>query len=263
MPKWRDFEVACTDFLNQKFGDYAVFNHVGGENSNISDIKVNTNSGHEFYMEVKYCPAQCGQFVLFPDAENCIFKYSPENETPINEYSSKIIRYFNRHFDYYKDVSTTGKNIDMINNNEVFKEWIIHTYKMKGIRFIISNEFIIIPIDKFDKYFDISANYRIKRSGSSIVGKNSVPRILSHISSSNYDIMNSREDGGRLYIESNSNLDKQRFTINCYEYMFSVRDSEYEVRKLSNTRNANIIFSIQLKPHTKGYRDKDFIKSLR
>lgn len=50
---------------------------------------------------------------------------------------------------------------------------------------------------------------------------------------------------------------------NGYEYMFSQRGSEYEIRKLSNTFNANVIFSIDLKPTINGANENRFIAYLR
>jgi len=44
--------------------------------------------------------------------------------------------------------------------------------------------------------------------------------------------------------------------------MFSLRGNEYELRKLSNTYNANVIFSIKQKS-SRGLNDEDFIRYLK
>ena len=54
-------------------------------------------------------------------------------------------------------------------------------------------------------------------------------------------------DNKKLYLKASKNLHDKRFILNGYEYMISQRNDEYEVRQLSNTYNANVIFSISLK----------------
>ena len=75
MERWEEFEIQCTEYLNQKFGAYANFIHQGGANSTVSDILVHTNTGNSFYMDVKHSPAQCGQFVLLPDLRDCLISF--------------------------------------------------------------------------------------------------------------------------------------------------------------------------------------------
>ena len=73
----------------------------------------------------------------------------------------------------------------------------------------------------------------------------------------------SRIDGDKLFIESNTSLHNTRFILQQYEYMFSQRGDEYEIRKLSNTYNANVIFSIKQKNRTAGLSDTEFINHLK
>lgn len=48
-------------------------------------------------------------------------------------------------------------------------------------------------------------------------------------------------------IESNQDLDKFKFKVQSFDYMFRRKvDNIYRVRKLSNTQNSNVIFSVQL-----------------
>ena len=60
---------------------------------------------------------------------------------------------------------------------------------------------------------------------------------------------------------STRNLHDVRFVLDGYEYMFSIRDDKYEIRKLSNTFNANVIFSI-FKKNQKGLTDAEFRAAL-
>lgn len=260
---WKDFEENCTNHLNSEFGKYASFEHEGGSDSTKPDIRVVTQSGNTFYIDAKHSPAQCGQFVLLPDVESRTFVYSKQNLTQINSYAIEIIEHMNSDFDEFKEAGTAGKEILLNNGSVIFTNWIINTYKNKGTRYFITNKYTILPVEKFSEYFNVTAKYRIKRSGSSKVGKSNMSSVLSYIDTNNYPIQSSRCDGGKLFVVSNKHIHNHRFILNSYEYMFSLRDSEYEIRKLSNTFNANVIFSITLKTNKNGMSSEQFIQALR
>ncbi len=260
---WEDFEINCTELLNRKFGDYASFKHEGGSDSTVPDIKVTTKSGRVFYIEAKHSPAQCGQFVLLPDIGSRTFIYSHQNTTRINTYAKRIMEHMNTQFDDFKEAGTAGKDIIMNNGSEIFSNWIIETYENKGTRYFITNNFTILPIERFSEYFNVSAKYRVKRSGSSSVGKSNVSNVLRYIKSHGYVIESIRENGGKLFVESYQQLHNQRFLLCGHEYMLSLRDSEYEIRKLSNTFNANVIFSINFKNIINGVKADEFIRALK
>lgn len=263
MSNWIEFEIECTNYLNKKFGAYAHFTHQGGADSTVSDILAETNHGNSFYIDAKHSPAQCGQFVLLPDISSGIFKYSNQNSKRINIYAEKIINYMNTQFDGFREAGTTGKDIDMQNGSSIFSDWIIQTYKEKGTEFFITNNYTILPIKRFNEYFDVTAKYRIKRSGSGSVGKSHLIPVLNYIESHNYSITGSRIESQKLFVTSDKNLHNLRFILGKYEYMFSQRDTEYEIRKLSNTYNANVIFSIKQIDGIPGMSDEDFIHSLK
>ncbi|HOA80551.1 MAG TPA: hypothetical protein PKK61_05740 [Defluviitaleaceae bacterium] len=262
MSIWEDFEIDCTDYLNKAFGEYAYFIHQGGSDSTAPDILVKTNKGTSFYIEAKHCPAQCGQFVLLPDVKSSTFIYSRLNASPINIYAKQIIDHMNTQFDEYKEAGTAGKDIIMKNGSEIFSNWIIDTYKNSGVLYFITNNYTILPIERFSEYFNVSAKYRVKRSGSSNVGKNNISNVLRFINSQDYDIEDTRINGDKLFVVSTKSLHNKRFILRGYEYMFSLRDSEYEIRKLSNTFNANVIFSINLKSNKNGIGADEFIRAL-
>ena len=259
---WQDFEKNCTDYLNTEFREYASFKHEGGSDSTTPDIRVTTKSGNIFYIDAKHSPAQCGQFVLIPDVTSGTFIYSQKNSTQINSYAIKIMEYMNAKFNEFKEAGTAGKEILLNNGSNVFTNWIINTYRNKGTHYFITNNYTILPIEKFSDYFNVTAKYRVKRSGSSSVGKRNMPIVLYYIKSNNYPIQSTRSDGGKLFVVSNRQIHNQRFILNGYEYMFSLRDSEYEIRKLSNTFNANVIFSINLKTTKNGLTSDAFIQAL-
>lgn len=266
MALWKDFELNCTTHLNKNFGKYAGFIHQGGADSTVPDILVRAVSGHVFYIEAKHSPAQCGQFVLLPNVETHSFEYSKQNVTRINKWSETIINYMNKYFDEFREAGTSGKDIILDNDQYIFSNWIIDYYKNKNVKFFITNDYNIVPIERFFDYFEISAKYRIKRSGSSNIGKTRIDfyaELLSNNEAHNYKITHVRIEGEKLFVSSDRELHNRRFIDKHHEYMFSARGGEYEVRRLSNTYNANVIFSIKLKNHIKGLSDKDFINRLR
>lgn len=258
MEKWEQFEIDSTKYLNDNYGNKAIFIHQGGADSTVPDIKVQTKAGKCYYIEAKHCPAQCGQFVLIPNLKTLTFDYSSKNISKINDYSRKIMSVMNSDFDAFKEAGTSGKSIIFDGDQEVYAAWIIDIYKSKGVKYIITNNYSILPIDDFSKAFDVSAKYRIKRSGSSSVGKSKINAIKNHLIS-NYPISSCRNDGDKLFVKSTSDLHNYRFILDGTEYMISSRGDEYEIRRLSNTFNANVIFSISLKTSYVFSKYVDFI----
>lgn len=263
MAVWEKFEYDCTDYLNSKFGAYASFVHEGGSDSTVPDIKVKTKSGKVFYMDVKHCPAQCGQFVLLPNLATRSFEYSRLNATTVNRYARMIMDHMDASFEEFKEAGTSGKDIIMPNGPSIFADWIVHTYKNKGAEYFITNNYTIVPIDRFLDFFTVTAKYRIKRSGSSSVGKSNLAAVSRHIQNGGYGVTSMRTDDSKLFVTSTRYIHNTRFIINGTEYMFSERGNEYEIRKLSNTFNANVIFSIDLKTTRGSISDADFIRLLK
>ncbi len=245
MSIWEDFEIQCTNYLNKTFGKKANFIHQGGTNSTTSDILVCRQDGYKYFFEIKHCPAQFGQFVLIPNLQTKTFDYSPLNVTPCNKFAKTIMDIMNKDFDNFKEAGTTGKNISFPNAQTVFTNWITTNYVKKNVKFIITNNYKILPLEDFGNAFDVSAKYRIKRSGSSSIGKNNIQLVKNHLIK-NYDINSIDILKDKLFIISNCNLHNKRFIINGNEFMFSNRGESYEIRKLSNTFNANVIFSIEI-----------------
>ena len=261
MAEWLAFEVQCTRHLNDKFGHLATFRHLGGEDSTVSDIEVKPKRGGKFFMDAKMTPAQCGQFVLLPNVSRGCFVFSDRNKTRLTPQVQAIIDHMNTDFEAYKEAGTAGKDIDLNDGGKVFCDWIVSTYLQKGTEFFITNGYTILPIRDFAKHFDVTATYRVKRSGSASVGTRKAPSIIQYIKSKNYPISKYCTEDDKLFVYSSSYLHDKRFVFGDYEYMFSARGDRYEIRKLSNTFNANVIFSIYKKP-AKGLTDEEFAKVL-
>lgn len=261
MAQWLKFEEESTNYLNRKFGDCASFCHLGGEDSTVPDIRVTTNTGRTFYMDAKLAPAQCGQFVLLPSIANGYFVFSDRNKTDLTPQVQAIIHHMNADFETYKEAGTAGREIDLKDGGKTFYQWIISTYLQKGSEFFITNEYTILPLRDFPKHFDVTATYRVKRSGSAAVGKGNLPRVIQQIKNGQYPVDRLATEGSKLFVYSSQNLHNQRFILGGFEYMFSARDDKYEIRKLSNTFHANVIFSI-FKKDQQGLTDAEFRAAL-
>ena len=72
---------------------------------------------------------------------------------------------------------------------------------------------------------------------------------------------NMKYDFVELDIISNEELNKMKISGKKYDYFLKKYDNtsnnKYEVRKLSNTKNANVIFSIKLLPYSIEQQAKD------
>lgn len=262
MKNWEKFELDCVEYLNQQYDKYAVFRHEGGCDSTISDIIVNTYTGNTFYIEVKSESSQCGQFVLIPNINTACFEYSKKNAKPINDYTKIIMNHINNSYEDYIKAGSKGKNIDFPNNENIFSQWIIDYYSKKNVKFFISKNFHLVPIEEFSNYFYVSATLRTKKSGSKDVGKKSIELVLNYLTN-HYKILNHRVDSDKLFIKSEQNLDKNVFSLDGDNYMFSLSNDEYRIRKLSHTNNYNVIFSIKYKENMQGLLKTDFISYLQ
>lgn len=264
MDKWEEFEIAWTEFLQKTYGDLAYFERMGGSNSTKPDILVRTKRGSEFFIETKMCPAQCGQFVLIPDDKSRTFKYSEKNETPINEFAKQIMTFMDRYYDSFKNAGTAGKAIEFDDMETVFANWVMKIYGDEDVEIFATNDRLLVPLKDFPKFFNVTAKYRIKRSGSGHVGSVHMEEVINYINNHySYESYRKTSDG-HLFYKSKKNLHNERFDIGEHEFMFSYREDEFEIRKLSNTYNANVIFSIRLKPTIgNGMSREEFQKYLK
>ncbi len=240
------FEIKCYDYLTKKYGN--IFLHKGGMDSTKSDIEVIKNGSIDFYIEAKDSTAQSGQFVLIPDEKTKTFKFSSRNKSKSNKSTDSIINYMNKDFDRFNKAGKAGQSLNI--NTNVFSTWIIKHYKEKKVKYVISsyeNNYIILPIEKFAEYFDISATYRIKKSGSGKPAKKDISKIEKTISNTYKSPKFSYRDK-KMLVTISGEVSEENFKIDTYTYYLSKQsDNLYEVRRLSNTYNMNVIFSIQTK----------------
>ncbi len=241
------FETRCYEYLKNVYQTKnADFYHEGGMDSTKSDIAVIKNGKIDFYIEAKDSLAQSGQFVLLPNEDTETFVFSPRNKSKPNEMTDIIIHYMNRHFHRFNNAGTSGQSLNISTN--VLADWIIEHYRNKNVKYVIScdRDYVIFPIRKFKQYFNIVANYRIKKSGSNKPAQKDIA-IIKQCIKNYYNTAEFAQEGKKLYVEITEPLTTDKFVLGKYTYYLSEQNAnEYEVRKLSNTYNMNVIFSIEL-----------------
>lgn len=260
---WKEFEKSSAEYLSniKVFEGIAEFTHIGSSDSTTSDILVQTNKSR-FFIEVKKSKAQCGQFVLFPNEQTKKFEFSTKNKTPLNKASQTIIDYMNANYEKFEKAGTKGVDITFDNCNKVFEQWILEAAKQKNVLFYMTKGYTILPVNDISKYFEITAKYRIKKSGSSNAGKQNIETLTNVIKAMDNDWQNIEAKGPKLFVQTSDDIDKKSFQFNGKMYMFAKRKDKYEVRKLSDTRNANVIFSIKYNGK-KGLPKEVFAKFLK
>ena len=245
---WEIHEKECYQYLRTTFGQDAEFIHHGGSDSTISDIQVRTKNGQSFWIECKSPQAQSGQFVAIP--KDGRFYFSERNKSLPNEISEFIINIMNRDFYKYSNAGTAGIGLDI--NSDIFAYWIKNMYKNKGVKYFITHsttgKYVILPLDDISRYYSIGATFRAKKSGSSNVAKSSQEMVAQRIVESLNVSASQIEYGVKMRVDSPLIADKQKIEINGYVYMFSkTPDGCFVIRRLSNTNNLNVIFSVSLK----------------
>lgn len=164
----------------------------------------------------------------------------------------------------YKNFCKVGrKGIPVQVDSTILYGLVNDFYTAKKVKFFMTEgkDIIIFPLEKLSDYFFIEAFYRRKTRGSSEPNEiNNNTDIIHGLSEEN--ISGSVEYiniGGkkRCFLHSNENLNKRRMI--CEEYTYQFKDNQYskkisknkanvfEVRRLSNTSNPNVICQLSLK----------------
>lgn len=270
--KWKKFEKECYKQLENLYSGICNLEAYGQSDSTKADIKIITKNNNEFFIEVKDKKSQCCQFVLFPNEENRCFDFSYKNRVPLTENCKSIIEYMNNNFDYYKKVSKKGLPINV--NKEILYGLVNDFYTVKNVKFFMTKgkEYIIFPINKFSEYFDIEALYRKKKSGSSEPNeKNNNNEIINLLNDEKIDYCLEYvkvDKKTRCFIHMNQNFAEIRLIGDYYTYLFKDNDYSqmlqkeksyvFELRRLSNTSNPNVICQLTLK---KDIQEQEYLKS--
>ena len=253
MKPGEQFELESLEYLIKNFEREGVeFIHHNTADSTGSDIEVFINGHSKFFIEAKDTAAQSGQFVLLPDDVSRTFVFSPRNKSLPNKMTELMIAYMNEDYDRFKEAGTSGEVLDI--DQEIFTQWIIGHYKDKKVKYIISkrNRMLICPIEKFGDYFEVSAKFRIKQSGSREPSGKYINNVIAALKEkfNITDVYKQTVNGKKkLFANAPANLSKVRFELGNYTYYLSPQADKglFEVKQLSNTRNKNVIFSINVK----------------
>lgn len=199
------FEEDITKWLNDTYGKtYNLeFKHMGGSNSTVSDIFIKVKSADNAngcYIECKMARAQAAHITLDEVREGDVvvgYKYSGSaNENDKDDQDgltaiNVLVKYINERFKYiskshpylkfgeaYADMDTDGEDEFEVNNKAVqenFDKAIIRHYRKKNVKFVASgksgSEPKIFKLENFAANFNISATFRVLRSGSRDVSK--------------------------------------------------------------------------------------------
>lgn len=247
------FELECLNYLIKNFETKNItFKNNNIYDSTKSDIEVIMNGISKFYIEVKDSKAQSGQFVLLSDDKNKKFIFSPRNKDVPNKFTNKIISQMNKHFEKYNLAGTSPQTINI--NSNLLMKWIVTHYKNRNVKYVISkkSEIFICPIEKFSKYFNVRANFRIKKSGSTEPSYKDFKDITDILRNkfNIIDIYVKTVNGKKkIFVKAPMPFSKIKFNFKNYNYYFSPQNQEshFEIKKLSNTNNRNVIFTIETK----------------
>ncbi len=252
---WKICEKECFEYLKKNFSsEKFTFEADGGSDSTKSDILLKKNGIQCFFIESKMQQAQCGQFVV--RQEESRFVNSENNRHQKNLVEDVIIDKMNENFDKYANPGTGGKNLNL--DKSYFYEWIYNFYKSKDVKYFIvervvgennlsPNNFVIFPIQHFHKYFDVTGTYRVKKSGSTHPSQTNVLEIESCLNEEKISHSKINFKNDKAFIKLPGKMEKFQLQGIKYDYQFNPVDNHiFEIRRLSNTNNANVIFSISL-----------------
>lgn len=250
------FEKECAEYLNKKYGGKGLsFINQGGSDSNAPDIIIKRNGTTINNIEVKMDGAQCSQFVLKPDEASRKFIYSSRNRPPKPSNSSlAIMKEMEKDFDKHKTPSPAELGFP----KALYRDRIVDYYvNFKSSKFFMtkdssSGKYIIFPTENVSEYFDITACFRYKPSGSHNPKDDEIARSIVLIEKAGLRVKGQRkvkkdakEDYTDLLIEG-----ARKDVIKIEEpFRLQIRKVEgnyYRLTILSDTKNPNVIFTIKL-----------------
>lgn len=250
MKDWEEFEQNATEFLQRLSPDF-IFRNIGNKVSNAPDIEVLNLQNHKiFNIEAKYTPSQAGQIVVLDN--NGVFQYSTKSKNIEVQATSILIEHLNINYSTYVDVSQSAIPISI--HEDILYSFIEEQYRIKNNEWIIasnrtssltSTSVCLIPISEIRNNFFVSAVLRRKKSGTSEVPKFMRDRAR-EIVSSIFHAPKFEEDGKKIYFYGDIGHHPLQLPENLY--LSEKGMNKYEIRKRSNTNNANIMFSLELKP---------------
>lgn len=262
MANWEQFELECYEELQKSYGKLAKILPHGKSDSTKPDIEIVLKNGESFFIEVKSKNAQCCQFVLFPKDKT--FSFSERNRIKNAGACKTIIEFMSKNYSHYCKPTKSGIAIDVV--SDILYNLVDEYYSPKFVRFFMTKDYndnyIIFPAEKFKNYFNITSCYRKKKSGSSEPSQINIHEIEQALA--DYSISGSIEiikiDKARCFLATDDDGLHKRKMI-CTDFTYQLKSNEhskkleaaygfkffYEIRKLSNTNNPNVICQLNLK----------------
>ena len=273
---WEELENRCYEYLRKIYGKDNCIEAYGKSDSTKADIKVKPSNNEEFFIEVKASSSQCCQFVLFPNEETKKFDFSKGNKAPMTNNCKRIIAYMNGLYKKYYRVGKKGIPINI--DSSILYGWVQDFYSVKNVKFFMTEgtDIIIFPSNRFSDYFDIAAFYRRKPSGPSVPNEgNNNSEILRGLSENNISGTIKYEFAGnktRCFLHSDESLHERKIMCDEYTYLFKdnkysktlkkIKTNVYEIRRLSNTSNPNVICQLSLKKNSQDKNDLHVFENL-
>ena len=248
-----EFELSCASYLFERYAHYGChFQVTGGLDSSSPDIVVSRNGKHVCNIEVKEPIAQCSQFVAFPQESTRSFIYSSLNHPAVaSDSSNAILSEMAKDFDRYKKPSSKELGLD----KELYYDRIIDYYSsFKDSKFFMTREsvdsgnFIIFPTSALRDYFDVTACYRQKKSGSHNPNRNERDILPALLKEHNIGVTSIIHDGKYTDIIVEADRDERFVLESSTDFQFKrTGEKSYRVTCLGKTNNPNVIFSIRPK----------------
>lgn len=251
MRSWEESEKRCEAYLNENYStEKVVFKRKGGHDSNVCDILVMCNNRPCFFMDVKQCSSQAGQFVLFPDYKKGRFVFSEKNKESQTESCLRIIDMMNSRFLHYADEKRKKLPLPAdYTSMGIYASWIVDFYREKGARFFIFEnkklEYFIFPIESLLHYCSVNGCYRVKKSGTRTLPV-SERSILKEFVERTFPTSEIIVDGEKFLFTVSPNLESFHDIVKGMKYFFACDNGLCEVRKESKTFNRNVIFQLSL-----------------
>lgn len=273
---WEELENKCYEHLKRMYGYNNSIEPYGKSDSTKADIKIEPATSDEFFIEVKARDSQCCQFVLFPNENTESFDFSKRNKVPLSDNCKRIISYMDSLYKKYHKVGKKGIPVDV--DSSTLYGLVQDFYSVKKVKFFMTEgtDIIIFPSDHFSDYFAIEAFYRRKTSGSAEPNEsNNNPEIIQGLGEEDISgIIEYKSVGGktRCFLHTDTYIHKRKMI--CEEYTYQFKDNKYsktlstskkyvfEVRRLSNTSNPNVICQLSLKKTSQDKEDLQVFENI-
>ena len=212
--------------------------------------------------------AQAGQFVVNDTGSGFEFSSMNRDASLANSKDvKKIIQYMTDNYQTYSNPGSRGVSIPPFDDKELFANCIATHNSDKNVKYVMTSEkgnlsnYIIFPsnAENLLHYFNITAKYRVKRSGSHRVPKSKVDDVLAGIRQK-YNDASLNEDGTVTIQDVDFKFDRIELNDNMTVMLRKIGDNVYTMRLRSNTANANVIFSLSKNDNPQQPKDLDAFK---